>query len=274
MLKKKLKSLFKPLYQHYIRKLREGLQTDEQFRLIHHIVGQNELLKKEVETLQHELNLLTILIGAIEPTNGNDAFTLTPADTTHDLINILAPAPVNTVSIVQLLEAINPGDLKNKKICLIGAGAHFFKTELEKRGATVVLQIEMNPLLGNHQQNASESIVYVYPPHIATVPLPEHIDVLFVAHPAVSAYLLKRKLFQIGAFTQERGYFILSGDQKTQHHLATLITGCGFSQAKQVPNGSYTSFDYLDLRTPPPSAEQADSESVLYVADKLPDVHA
>ncbi|CAN5222640.1 hypothetical protein BH09PAT2_BH09PAT2_11230 [soil metagenome] len=272
MLKQTLKSVFKPVYQRCMHKLREGLQTDEQFRLLHHIVEQNIHLKKDVEILQHEINLLNILVSGVESKKGTDAFIITPEDTARDIVNILAPRAMSDVTIVQLLNQLAQDAFKNKTVCLIGAGSAFFRKELESRGSSHITTIEMNPLLLQQSSDlASGNTTYIYPSQIQTVDIPA-VDILIVAHPAVSAYLLKRKLLHIGAMVKQKGYFLLTGDEQQRRHLATLITGSGFAQVSAVPEGKTTAFDYVELRELPKKNSSEKTETILYVADKLPTI--
>lgn len=266
-----LKSLFKPYYRKVIAKLRDGLHLDEHTRLLNHIVAQNIELKKDVETLQHELNMLNILVGGIEPAGGNDAFALTPEDSARDLVNILAPRKQNDVEAVQLLNQIDNSTFKGKSICLIGTGNEFMRRELEKRGASQLISIELISLLVKEQHQNKETI-YVYPSQVGTVNLPDNIDILFVTHPAASAYLLKRRIFNIGTKITQKGFFILSGTEPERKHLTSLITASGFNQVQEVPNGKTTRFDYMELREVPKHSDSKEHKTVLYEANKMPSV--
>ena len=264
-----IKSILKPYYRKVIAKLRDGLHLDEHTRLLNHLIAQNNILKQDIETLQHELNMLNILVGSVEPASGNDAFTLTSEDTTRDLVNILAHHKQNEVEVVQLLQQIDNSFFKDKIICLIGTQNNMFRKEITRYNASQIISIELISLLAK-EHNQKDNTWYSYPSHIGSVNIPDRIDILFVTHPAVSAYLLKRKLFGIGAKVTQKGLFILSGTESEHKRLATLITANGFSEVHALPNGKITTFDYLELREMPKNDTSGARNTMLYEADKMP----
>ncbi len=263
-----LKSLLKPYYRKIIAKLRNSLHLDEHTRLLTHIVAQNEELQKDRAILSHQLYMLSILLAGIEPTTGNDAFTLTPEDTARDLVNILSPRKQNDVETVQMLQSLPTDTFRNKSVCLIGTQNTFLRDELKKRGATDIYSVEFISYLGREQDQTDT--IYVYPAHAGTAAIPEKTDILFVSHPAASSYLLKRRLFGIGTKITEKGFFVLNGTETETKRLETLIVASGFNQVQPQPEGKIATFDYVELREKPTFSDTDNLETKLYVADKLP----
>lgn len=263
-----LKSILKPYYRKIVSKLRNSLHLDEHTRLLHEIIAQNDVLQKDRAILSNQLYMLSILLAGTEPTTGNDAFTLTPEDTARDLVNILSPRKQNDVETMQMLQSLPPDTFRNKSVCLMGTQNTFLRDELKKRGATDVYSVEFISYLGR-EQNQTDTI-YIYPAHAGSAAIPEKTDILFVAHPAASSYLLKRRLFGIGAKITKKGLFVLSGTEIEMKRLEALIVASGFNQVQPQPEGKVATFDYVELREKPTFADMEPQESKLYMADKLP----
>lgn len=263
-----LKSLFKPLYQKVIAKLRNSLHLDEHTRLLNQIIVQNEVLQKDREILSHQLYMLSVLIAGIEPPTQNGAFSTTPENTAQDLVNILSPFKVNDVENIQMLNSLNKDFFKNKSVCLIGTNNNFLQKELIKRGTSKVISLELISHLAREQNN--DETIYIYPSHIGSVNIPDKIDILFVSHPAASNYLLKRRLFGLGSKIMQNGLFVLTGTDKETKRLESLITASGFNQVQKLPQGKIATFDYVELRAKPEEKIDEEVSTALYIAHKLP----
>lgn len=270
-----LKRLALPLYLKFIDRLKRDIYSDEQLNLLKKLDHQSAILQDHIELTHNQIGYLNKLISGIDLTSIEDDFFMNPADVVDDVFNILTYQESN-VTTINRIAALDSNLVKGKKACVIGVNNLVVIEALKKRGVKAVISIELSPYISKDVYTKAkiktDELLFIYPTKLPTIPL-SNFDILVSLNPAVNSYILKYKMFHLGAHTKELAILTIQGNDNSFKILKSAIHTSGFTEITTIEDKSITHFDYETIHNIQNTQNKKDTKDILqhiFLAHKLP----